>query len=288
MNLPGAFSSARLPERLRPLLTLVNLHYAGAAALLLLNLFLAASLVAAWRATSGSGAEALAQQQVALTTARLQARPLEGLDTKLVTATGESDLFYDRRLPVSYSQVLAELGALTHAQGVKLTRVQYAQIPVLANTPGALTEVRMDASLTGDYRPLVLFLNSLERDRMFFLISGLVLTGQQGGTVGLRLRLTTYLRPGALDQPPPGDSFIPAGGTGASSAADADTRTRSSLESTPAPLPVSRPFGQPTLQPRPSTSRPRNSSSSGFAPPPGGPPEIRSANPPPPGISPQP
>src|SRR5258705_11465700 len=52
----------------------------------------------------------------------------------------------------------------------------------------------MDASLSGDYRPLVLFVNSLERDKMFFLITGVTLTGQQSGTVGLRVRLTTYLR----------------------------------------------------------------------------------------------
>jgi hypothetical protein len=64
----------------------------------------------------------------------------------------------------------------------------------MAGSAGALTEVRMDASLSGDYRPLVLFINSLERDRMFFLIDGVTLTGQQSGTVGLRLRLTTYLR----------------------------------------------------------------------------------------------
>ena len=52
----------------------------------------------------------------------------------------------------------------------------------------------MDASLSGDYRPLVLFVNALERDKTFFLITGVTLTGQQSGTVGLRVRLTTYLR----------------------------------------------------------------------------------------------
>src|ERR1700760_3578745 len=61
-------------------------------------------------------------------------------------------------------------------------------------TAGALTEARMDASMSGEYRPLVLFINSLERDKMFFLITGVTLTGQQSGTVGLRLRLITYLR----------------------------------------------------------------------------------------------
>jgi hypothetical protein len=77
---------------------------------------------------------------------------------------------------------------------VKLIRVQYAYVPVLPGTAGELTEARMDASLSGDYRPLVLFVNSLERDKMFFLITGVTLTGQQSGTVGLRVRLTTYLR----------------------------------------------------------------------------------------------
>ena len=52
----------------------------------------------------------------------------------------------------------------------------------------------MDATLSGDYRPLVTFLNSLERDKMFFVITGLTLTGQQSGTVSLRIRATTYLR----------------------------------------------------------------------------------------------
>jgi len=57
----------------------------------------------------------------------------------------------------------------------------------------------MDAILNGDYRPLVLFMNSLERDKMFFLINGVTLTGQQSGMVGLRLKLTTYLRPAKAD-----------------------------------------------------------------------------------------
>ena len=87
------------------------------------------------------------------------------------------------------------MGALAKKQNVKLTRVQYAESPVLEGGAGALTEVRMDASLSGDYRQLVQVINGLERNKMFFLIQGVTLTGQQSGTVGLRLRLTTYLRP---------------------------------------------------------------------------------------------
>ncbi len=37
----------------------------------------------------------------------------------------------------------------------------------------------MDASLSGDYRPLMLFINGLERDKMFFLVRGVTLTGSR-------------------------------------------------------------------------------------------------------------
>lgn len=236
MNLPGAVSTARLPERVRTLATLVNFHYAGAGLLLLINLYLAVQLGLAWHTQSASGADALSQGQVALKTADLQARPLQGLDAKLARANGEADAFYGRRLPGSYSSILTELGAITHREGVKLSRGQYAQAPVLENTPNALTEIRMDASLTGDYSHLVRFINALERDRMFFFISRVALTGQQGGAVGLRLQLTTYLRPGAILET---DATLDSSaGAGNPAAADADSSAGPAASVAPATIPA--------------------------------------------------
>ena len=65
--------------------------------------------------------------------------------------------------------------------------------------------MRIDASLSGDYRPLVQVINALERDHMFFLIDSVTLSGQQSGTVNLRLRLRTFLR-GRLGQDLPPDT----------------------------------------------------------------------------------
>jgi hypothetical protein len=74
---------------------------------------------------------------------------------------------------------------------VRLTRVQYTQ-----GDPGpGLTEISMDASISGDYPSIMRFINSLERDPMFFIIRAMALTGQQGGLVNLRLRVSTWLRP---------------------------------------------------------------------------------------------
>lgn len=182
-------------ERSGSLLTKLNLYYAIVALLMLVNAYLLVQMFFTWRAANSEDASALAQQTVLMKAAENAKRPLEGLDAKLTAATVDADSFYDSRLPAAYSDVLTELGVLTRKQGVKLTRVQYAESPVL-ESGRPLTEVRMDASLNGDYRPLVLFINSLERDKMFFVISGVTLTGQQSGMVGLRLRLTTYLRQG--------------------------------------------------------------------------------------------
>ena len=189
-----AVSRVAVQEKTQELLTILNLHYAVVVVLALVNAYLLVHIGFAWQAAHSQDASAIAQQTVVMKTAEIQAKPLEGLDEKLKLATVDADKFYDRRLPFAYSEVAGELGALAKKQGVKMTRVQYAEAPVLAGGAGALTEVRMDASLSGDYRPLVQFVNSLERDKMFFLIGGVALTGQQSGTVGLRLRLTTYLR----------------------------------------------------------------------------------------------
>jgi type IV pilus assembly protein PilO len=148
----------------------------------------------AGRNANSDNAQALADQKIAMETSKIARQPLEGLDEKLAQATKDSDKFYQQRLPYSISEVVGELGALTKKQGVKLTRANYAYAPVLTGTAGELTEAKIDASFSGDYRPLVLLINGLERDKMFFVITGMTLTGQQSGTVGLRLRLTTYLR----------------------------------------------------------------------------------------------
>lgn len=183
----------RLTARARALLTAMNLHFAGLAALGVLVLYLIAHLIFVEQALSASNQDALDQQRNQLRAAEIAAKPLRGLDVKLVDSTKAADQFYAMRLPYAYSQVAAELGVLTKHEGVRLARVQYSQDPVLSGS-AALNEVHMDASVSGDYRPVVQFINATERDKMFFVINGINLTGQQTGQVNLRIRLTTYLR----------------------------------------------------------------------------------------------
>ena len=53
----------------------------------------------------------------------------------------------------------------------------------------------MDAGISGEYPQIMRFVNGLERDQTFFVIRTMTLTGQQGGLVNLRLRVSTWLRP---------------------------------------------------------------------------------------------
>jgi hypothetical protein len=99
--------------------------------------------------------------------------------------------FYDKRVPPNYSSIANRVGELQVKSGVRMSRLQYTQ-----NPPGAdLTEISLDAGISGTYPQIMHFINSLERDQTFFVIRTMALTGQQGGLVNLRLRVSTWLRP---------------------------------------------------------------------------------------------
>ena len=165
-------------------------HFAAVALLCLVNLVLAVQLLYAWRSAQAGSADRLAQHETEFRTMQLKTRPLRGLDKKIAQARVEQETFYDERFPATYSAVLTELGQLAVKNHVLLSRVQYAQ----GKPREGVYEVRMDANLTGDYAPIVRFINGLERAKIFFIIDGIALSGQQNGIVSLRMRLTTYLR----------------------------------------------------------------------------------------------
>jgi hypothetical protein len=183
----------RLTAQARALLTAMNLHFAGVAALIVLDLYLILHLALVWQGVNATNQDAIYAEQARLKAAVIAAQPLRGLDAKLVTSTQDANIFYQKRLPYAVSQVAAELGTLTKREGVRLTRTQYGYGTELSGAD-ALTEMRIDASVSGDYRPIVQFINAAERDKLFFVINSINLTGQQTGQVNLRVRLTTYLR----------------------------------------------------------------------------------------------
>jgi hypothetical protein len=177
-----------LRERLSSPLTW---HYAGFAALLVLAIGMGIRMGLDWVAIDSSAEQTVAGKQVQLHAMELATQPLHGLDKRVAQTREELRNFFQKRIPPSYSSISSRFGDLAVKSGVRLSRVQYTQGP-----PGPdLTEISMDAGISGEYPQIMHFINGLERDQVFFVIRAMTLTGQQGGLVNLRLRVSTWLRP---------------------------------------------------------------------------------------------
>jgi len=166
-------------------------HLIGSGALLLLVIFLTVRFVMDWSTTNTSHSDILTNKQVELKALDLQTAPLRGLEQRVADSHAQIESFYNRRIPTTYSQISERIGALQIKSGVRLTRVQYSQ-----GKPGnELTEISLDTGISGNYPEIMRYVNALERDPYFFVIRAMSLTGQQGGTVNLRLRVSTWMRP---------------------------------------------------------------------------------------------
>jgi Tfp pilus assembly protein PilO len=204
-------SSSQTPSLLRERLTSpLTWHYVAFAVLLVLVTVLSIRFGLDWKATNGSSSDALLARQFELKALDLQTTPLRGLDKRVADTRAQIKAFLDKRIPPNYSSIDRRIGELGVSSGVRLTRVQYTQ-----GKPGAdLTEISMDASITGSYPQIMRFVNSLERDQNFFVIRGLTLSSQQGGLVNLRLQVSTWLRPadaaasGLPPTPQPGEPAL--------------------------------------------------------------------------------
>jgi type IV pilus assembly protein PilO len=184
---------------LKRFVTALNLHIAAVAILLGVVLFLGIKVLIAFHEAGAEQSASFEQQQVLYAQLQAQLAHLQGLPDKVNQSRDDANHFYEKRMAPNYSTVAAELGDIEVKNQVRLTRAQYTAEPTI----DGLHEVRIDANLSGDYAPLMHFINDLERDKnhVFFIINGITLTGQQGGLVNLRLRMTTYLQAGANDLP---------------------------------------------------------------------------------------
>jgi len=123
-----------------------------------------------------------------------EVEPLLGLDKKIPAAHKQIDEFYKDRLPAQDSAISADIVQLASQSGIKISSVKY---DMKDPEELGLQRVQIEADLAGGYLQLVRFINSLERDQMFFLVDSVALGGEQGGIVRLQLKMETYLKTGA-------------------------------------------------------------------------------------------
>lgn len=187
-------------KNLRRWFTLLNLHLAVAAALAVFVLVLAVKVAFAFHDAGKIDSSGYQQLQIHSMQLRARMARLQNLPQKVNEARDQEDKFIAARIAPNYSTIAEQLGDIAVKNQVRLARAQYnPSAPI-----DGITEVRIDAALSGDYIPIMHFINGIERDKdhVFFIIDGVTFTGQQGGLVNIRLRLSTYIQPGATDLPP--------------------------------------------------------------------------------------
>lgn len=102
--------------------------------------------------------------------------------------------FYDSRFPTAQSLVFEELGKLANENQVHLTGASYKATD--SELPG-IDKVQIGANLNGNYAQAMKFINSVERDKMFFIVDSVSLGGEENnGVVHLNIALETYMRSG--------------------------------------------------------------------------------------------
>jgi type IV pilus assembly protein PilO len=145
-------------------------------------------------ATPLAGMQEARQQQLTRLWSDLKSResaPWRGLETKIPHAKEEIDQFYRQRFPAEESAISADIGKTASDPGVRLGGVKYDEKEAAVD---GLQRIEIEADLSGDYLPLMRFINALERSQLFFIVDDVQLAGEQGGTVRVHIKAETYLR----------------------------------------------------------------------------------------------
>lgn len=142
------------------------------------------------RSRSARGEEYMRVRQQ-LQAKRRESLPARDMDKKLAMARAQINQFYADRLPSRYADISAELGKLANENGIQIAGIQYVSKD--AEIEG-LQRVTIDAALTGDYAKEMKFINSIERNKLFFVLKSVALENEKNGAVRLQLKFETFLR----------------------------------------------------------------------------------------------
>jgi Tfp pilus assembly protein PilO len=118
--------------------------------------------------------------------------------TRIPAIQKDCDAFEESLFPQStgYSTVSAELNSLAHKSGLRLDGNAFKPKSLKGSD---LTELVIDAQVTGDYRGVVRFLNGLQHSPNYYAVDGLsARSGGQvngaKGTLQVTVHIKTYFR----------------------------------------------------------------------------------------------
>jgi hypothetical protein len=122
-----------------------------------------------------------------------ETRPTRDMDKKLVASREAIAGFYSSRLPSYYSEISESLGKTANENHVTLSAVRYESKPAGV---GGLNAISITLTLSGEYVSEMKFINSLERDKKFYVLDRVLIgdAGAEGNQLRVEVQLETFLR----------------------------------------------------------------------------------------------
>ena len=107
--------------------------------------------------------------------------------------------FSASNLATRQSQISQEVEKLLRENGVTTQAIKYdfSKGSDKNPPPPGVQLVRVDTVITGDYPKIAKFVNAMEQSKLLFIIDGISLSNQEGGTVTLQISFDTFLKEAA-------------------------------------------------------------------------------------------
>jgi len=132
---------------------------------------------------------------------RADIKRIQAIRDNIPAIQKDCDHFEQSLFPAStgYSAVRSELGAIARKTGSRLADLSFKPTDIASR---GMTEVAIDATVDGDYKSVIGFLNGLQRSNNLYAVDSLTLasdsTNQSSGNViKVALHLKTYFRTAA-------------------------------------------------------------------------------------------
>lgn len=129
---------------------------------------------------------------------RADVKRAQGIRDNIPATQKDCDRFERSLFPASsgYSAVRAELGAIARKSGSRLENIAFKQTDIASR---GMTEVAIDATVNGDYKSVIGFLNGLQRSASLFAVDSLTLAPEtanqaSANVIKVALHLKTYFR----------------------------------------------------------------------------------------------
>jgi len=166
----------------------------------LILLLLADLALAGWQLLSSPQMprEQSARQALQLKLLQKNIEEVQEIKADMPTTQKECEKFEKSLLPSStgYFSLSSELGAIEKKSGVKLEALSFKPTPIPER---GMTEMAIEATINGDYRSVIQFLNGLQRSANIYEVESLSLATEKANQgpanlIKLELHLKTYFR----------------------------------------------------------------------------------------------